>query len=226
MHEFFSSAILAVPLLIFATGMAWRIIRYVRGLDWMLDRVAYRPHLLQGLKGAAQSIAAWLVPFGTRSMRNAPVFTLCTFFFHIGVLFVPLFCLGHSVIVYSIFGFAIPAMPQPLADTLGLLAVISLAFLIFRRCFLPEARFLTTWREWLALALAGVPLVSGWCAANSLPGYEFWIRLHVASGVIFLATAPFTKLSHMVLFFLSRGQIGMDFAIKRGGEHRGSAFPW
>ena len=32
-----------------------------------------------------------------------------------------------------------------------------------------------------------------------------------------LVAIPFTKLSHFVLFFMSRMQIGMDFGIKRGG---------
>ena len=44
--------------------------------------------------------------------------------------------------------------------------------------------------------------------------------------VDFLILAPFTKLSHIVLYFMSRGQLGMDFAIKRGGATRGPVFPW
>ena len=31
---------------------------------------------------------------------------------------------------------------------------------------------------------------------------------------------PFTKLSHFLLFFLSRAQIGMDFGIKRGRHEK------
>jgi hypothetical protein len=40
-----------------------------------------------------------------------------------------------------------------------------------------------------------------------------------------LAAIPFTKLSHFVLFFLSRAQIGMDFGIKRGGT-KGKGLAW
>ena len=36
--------------------------------------------------------------------------------------------------------------------------------------------------------------------------------------------APFTKLSHIALFFCTRIQIGMDFGIKRGGMK--SNFDW
>ena len=50
--------------------------------------------------------------------------------------------------------------------------------------------------------------------------------VHVLTGELFLILAPFTKLSHIALFFMSRAQIGMDYAIKRGGAARGGAFPW
>ena len=47
--------------------------------------------------------------------------------------------------------------------------------------------------------------------------YSFWINLHILCGVTVLLLAPFTKLAHIVLFFCTRIQIGMDFGIKRGG---------
>ena len=50
--------------------------------------------------------------------------------------------------------------------------------------------------------------------------------LHIFAAELVLILAPFTKLSHIVLYFMSRGQLGMDYAIKRGGASRGPAFPW
>ena len=49
---------------------------------------------------------------------------------------------------------------------------------------------------------------------------------HILTGEAVLLLAPFTKLSHIVLFFMSRGQLGMDYNIKRGGHARETAFPW
>jgi len=40
-----------------------------------------------------------------------------------------------------------------------------------------------------------------------------------------LIAIPFTKLSHIVLFFASRAQIGMDYGIKRGGM-KGKSMAW
>lgn len=226
MQSFLAGPGLVISLLVFALGMAWRIVWYIRGLDWRLERVAYRPQFKRGIKGAASSVLRWLLPFGTFGWRSKPFFTLFTFLFHIGVVLVPLFLAGHAVIIRSTFGVRWPSMPQALADVLVLLAVIGLVFLILRRLTLPEVRILTSREDWIVLALAGVPLVTGFFAAAHLGGYDFWLTLHMLSGQIMLIAAPFTKLSHIVLYFMSRGQIGMDFAIKRGGEFRGPAFPW
>ena len=226
MQNFLAGPGLIISLLVFVFGMAWRVVWYVRGLDWKLDRVAYRPYFKQGLKGGVQSVLRWMLPFGTHGWRSAPFFTLFTFFFHLGVTFVPLFLIGHSVILRSTVGFGLPTIPQPLADFLTVTASIAFVLLVLRRLTLPEVRILTTKQDWRILALAGTPLITGCFAAFHLPGYSFWLTLHMLSGEILLIAAPFTKLSHIVLYFMSRGQLGMDFSIKRGGEYRGSAFPW
>ena len=72
-----------------------------------------------------------------------------------------------------------------------------------------------------------MPFLTGIVARFELCGnYEGWMLAHVLFGELFLILAPFTKLSHIALFFMSRAQIGMDYAIKRGGAARGGAFPW
>lgn len=226
MQDFLAGTGLIISLLVFILGLAWRIVWYIRGLDWKLDRVAYRPHFKLGIKGGVQSALRWMLPFGTYGWRSKPFFTLFTFLFHIGVVLVPLFLTGHSVMLKKALGFGLPSMPQGLADFLTVLAVLGLVFLVLRRLTLPEVRILTSREDWLVLTLAGLPLVSGCFAAAHLGGYDFWLTLHMLSGEIMLIAAPFTKLSHIVLYFMSRGQLGMDFAIKRGGEYRGPAFPW
>ncbi|CAK7035997.1 MAG: hypothetical protein DELT_00566 [Desulfovibrio sp.] len=226
MQNFLAGPGLVISLTVFFLGMTWRVAWYLRGLDWRLDRVAYKPYLKRGMKGAVQSVFAWLLPFGTHAWRKAPFFTAFTFLFHLGVILLPLFLAGHTVLMRSALGFSLPAIPQGLADFLTVGAIIGLAGLVIRRLTLPEVRILTTRSDWAVLALAGVPLVTGFLAAMLFGGYGFWLTLHMLSGEIMLIVAPFTKLSHIVLYFMSRGQIGMDFSIKRGGEFRGPAFPW
>ncbi len=226
MIAFLSGPGLLISLAVFFGGMAWRVVWYIRGLDWQLDRVAYRPHLKLGLMGAADSIWRWLVPFGTRGWREAPFFALAFFLFHIGAVLVPLFLAGHGVLLREAVGFSLPSMPQGLADVLTLAVLLGAFFLLLRRLTLPEVRLLSTKGDYAVWALAVLPFLTGYLACAHAPGYDFWLVLHMLSGEVMLIAAPFTKLSHIVLFFMSRGQLGMDYSIKRGGEYRGPCFPW
>jgi nitrate reductase gamma subunit len=224
--SFLSGPGLVLSLAVFFCGLAWRVIWYLRGLDWQLDRVAYKPHLKRGLLGALDSIVRWLLPFGTRSWRQAPVFSAAFFLFHGGAVLVPLFLAGHGVLLHESVGFSLPSMPQKLADTLTAGALMGAALLLARRLALTEVRILSARSDYAVWALAAAPLLTGFLACMRAPGYEFWLLLHMFSGELLLVLAPFTKLSHIVLFFLSRGQLGMDYSIKRGGEWRGPCFPW
>jgi nitrate reductase gamma subunit len=102
---------------------------------------------------------------------------------------------------------------------------VSVIFLVLRRIALPEVRLMTTAYDYLLLAIAVAPFVTGFIAFHGAADYRFWIIAHVLSGEIFLVAIPLTKLSHFILFFLSRAQLGMDYGIKRGGmKNKGIAW--
>ena len=148
------------------------------------------------------------------------------FLFHIGVVIVPLFLAGHMVIMQERFGFSLPSLPMWFSDAFTVLAIVGAFMMILRRVALPEVRFLTTLGDWGILLLVLFVLVAGFLARMQAPGYESWLLWHIFAAELVLILAPFTKLSHIVLYFMSRGQLGMDYAIKRGGASRGPAFPW
>ena len=210
MYEFLTGPMLWAAFLIFVIGLARRVVLYIRGLDWRLERVAYGPGRKIGMKGAISSVLQWLVPF----------------LFHIGVVIVPLFLAGHMVIMQERFGFSLPSLPMWFSDAFTVLAIVGAFMMILRRVALPEVRFLTTLGDWGILLLVLFVLVAGFLARMQAPGYESWLLWHIFAAELVLILAPFTKLSHIVLYFMSRGQLGMDYAIKRGGASRGPAFPW
>lgn len=226
MYEFLTGPMLWVSLLVFVGGLAWRVVKYIKGLDWKLERVAYGPGREVGMKGAMSSVLQWLVPFGTHSWRKQPYFTIAFFLFHAGVVILPLFLAGHMVIMEERFGFSLPALPMCVSDTLTVLAILGAIMMILRRVALPEVRFLTNMADWGVLGLTLFVLVAGFLARLQAPGYESWLLWHIFAAELVLILAPFTKLSHIVLYFMSRGQLGMDYAIKRGGASRGPAYPW
>ena len=225
MYQFVTGPLAWVAFAVFFVGIAVRIVLYIRGLDWGLDRVAYRPHMKYGIKGALRSIFFFLIPFGTRTSRYYKGMTVLVFAFHIGLVFTPIFLKAHNIMLQQAFGFSLPAMPEWLADFLTVIVIVSGIVLLLRRIALPEVRIITSAYDVLVWAIAMAPFVTGFMAYHQAGGYDFWLIAHILSGEIMLIAIPFTKLSHFVLFFMSRMQIGMDFGIKRGGM-KNDGFAW
>ncbi len=225
MYEFVAGPLAKIAFLIFFLGLIWRFVYYVRGLNWQADRVAYTQFIGAGVKGAARSIVSWLIPFGTHSWRFYPGFTVLVFVFHIGILLVPLFLLGHNMMLADAWGFSLPTIPESLADTLTVAMLIAGLFILLRRIALPAVRILTKPYDLIVLVIAIAPFLTGFLARMQVGDYNFWLTTHILCGEIMLVAIPFTKLSHFLLFFLSRAQIGMDFGIKRGGM-KGRSMPW
>lgn len=225
MYQFVTGPLLWLSFIIFVVGCIVRIVRYIRGLDWQADRVAYSEHFSYGMKGAIRSVAFWLVPFGTRSWRSNPFFAVLFFIFHICLIVTPIFLLAHNIILKERWGFSLWALPESVADSMTIALIVSAIFIILRRIALSEVRILTSAYDYLVLAIAVAPFISGFIAHHLASDSSCWTIVHILCGEIMLIAIPFTKLSHFVLFFMSRGQLGMDYGIKRGGM-KGKGFAW
>lgn len=225
MYNFVTGPLAWLSFTMFFLGLTARIILYIRGLDWKLDRVTYTKNVTYGIRGASRSIFFWLLPFGTRSWRKNSGFTLTVFLFHIGLIFTPIFLKAHNVILNERWGISFWTIPDPVADLLTILVMVCVVLLILRRISLPEVRIITTPYDFLLLLISAAPFITGYLAFHQASGYQFWLITHILCGEIMLVAIPFTKLSHFFLFFLSRAQLGMDFGIKRGGM-KGRGFSW
>jgi nitrate reductase gamma subunit len=225
MYELVTGPLAWLAFGIFFIGVIVRIVRYIRGLDWKLDRVSYGVNTSYGIKGALRSIFFWIFPYGTHSWRNNPWFTFWVFLLHIGLLVTPVFLLGHNILLKERWGISLWTLPEAVADTLTVVVMIAVVFLVLRRIALPEVRLITTAYDYLLLAIALAPFVTGFLASHHIPDYTFWLIAHIICGEILLIAIPLTKLSHFILFFLSRAQLGMDYGIKRGGM-KGKGLAW
>lgn len=225
MHDLLTGPLFWLSLGICLVGMLARLIMYFRGLSWQLDRVAYKEYPALGAKGAWRSIYKWLIPFGTYGWRTQPFIALAFFGFHIGAVLVPLCLIGHNLFLEEKLGISFFTISNGLADFLTWAAIFSALFLILRRLVLPEVRIMTTLYDYLILLISLAPFVTGLMARYQVGDYSFWLNMHIFCGEILLIAIPFTKLSHVVLFFASRAQLGMDFGIKRGGQ-KGTKFAW
>jgi len=225
LYQFVTGPLAWLSFGIFIIGVIARTIMYMKGLNWQLDRVTYNVNTSYGIKGALRSVFSWMIPFGTRSWRVNPAFTIMVFVFHIGLLITPVFLQAHNIMLKERWGFSLWTISDKTADFLTIAMLLAAVLLILRRIALSEVRILTNAYDYLVLIIAVLPFVSGFLASHNAADYNFWLILHIVSGEIMLIAIPFTKLSHFVLFFCSRAQIGMDFGIKRGGM-KGSGLAW
>lgn len=227
LYDFVTGPLALVSLLIFFVGIIVRVILYIRGLDWRLDRVTYTVNVKHGIKGALRSLFFWLMPYGTRSWRVKPVVTLLVFALHIGILFTPVFLSAHNIILQEKLNFSFFTIPDGLADVLTIIVLISAVGLLIRRLALPEVRQITDAKDYVMIAITIAPFLTGFLAFHQVYDPHFWTIAHIISGEIMLVAIPFTKLSHFIMFFCTRVQIGMDYGIKRGGMKNGySGMNW
>ena len=225
MYEFVTGPLAWISFGIFFIGLIVRLILYIRGLDWKLDRVTYGENTSYGIRGGIRSIFYWLLPYGTHSWRNNPWFTFWVFVLHIGILVTPVFLQGHNILLNERWGFSLPTIPDVVADVLTVGVILAGFLLILRRIALPEVRIITSAYDYLLLAIALAPFITGIIARYSAQGASGWLIAHILAGEIFLIAIPLTKLSHFIMFFLTRFQLGMDYGIKRGGM-KGKGMAW
>lgn len=140
------------------------------------------------------------------------------FVMHIG-LFAIIFLFGpHIAIFESVFGFGWPNLPSGVIDALSAVTIISLAVALVMRLNNPVLRFLSTGGDYWAWFITLLPVLTGYLAFNHLLlPYTLMLALHILSVNLLLISAPFSKLTHMFSFVLSRWYQGYQ-AGRRGIE--------
>lgn len=212
LYDFASGPMTWLAFTIFFSGLAWRLARYRRKTT-----LAGKGMLSDFRSGwALSSIVHFLLPLN-RTVRSSPWSTAAGFALHIPLLTVALFFSAHVVMLEQSWGITWPSIPDVWADTLTILALASLAFLTAKRITHPTLRGLTETKDLAVLALVALPLVTGLAAHRQWGDYPTMLTLHVLSANLLLIAIPFSKLSHMVLFFVSRAATGSDFGKRRVG---------
>jgi nitrate reductase gamma subunit len=211
-YEFVTGPLAWLAFGIFVIGMIYRLISLHR-LASKKDKVIFN-HL--SLAWSLKSIVYWLIPFGSRSMREKPVVTIFTFVFHICLLGIPIFLLSHNILWDERWNISWWSLSETTADYLTLLFLVAAAGLIYRRIMAAEVKIVTTAYDYVLLAIVIAPFVTGYFAYHQWFHYKTVLIIHILCGEIMLIAIPFTKLSHMLLFFLTRAHIGSEMGQRRG----------
>ena len=214
MYEILTGPLLWITFIIFIGGMLARLV-FLFHLSQKKDQVIYNH---TSFSWGIKSIVHWIIPWGSASMRNQPLFTLMVFSFHITLLAVPLFLHAHNIMWDEAFGLSLWSMPDTVADIMTIILIASACFLIIRRIRRAEVRILTSAWDYTLLILTTAPFITGFFAYHQWGPYEIFLIIHILSGQVLLILIPFTKLSHMILFFFTRAFIGFEMGGRRGAR--------
>jgi len=200
--DFARGPLFAVAILVFVLGMGRHVVLQVHGL---LANKGRRLQRVSWLRMMRESLG-WVVPL--RHLVRGTVFvSLTSFLFHVGALLVPLFYAGHVVLWQRFLGIGLPAIGRVTGDVLTLSTCACCLFLLCFRAVVPRARHLSRFGDYLVLVAIFVPFATGFMAAHPrfdpLPWTGMYL-VHILSAEVLLVAAPFTKLSHIVLFAFDR----------------------
>lgn len=211
-YDIASGPLVWFSLAVFVCGLAFRLIRYQRLMA--AARQGLPPDFRPGW--ALASVLRFLLPLN-RTALASPWSTLAGFCMHIPLLLVVFFLSAHVVMLEQSWGVSWPTLPDPWADWLTAASLFSLVFLAGKRLLSPTLKGLTESKDLWILLLVALPLATGLAAHLQWGNYPLVLTLHVVSAHVLLVVAPFTKLSHMVLFFVSRAATGSDFGKREVG---------
>ena len=93
-------------------------------------------------------------------------------------------------------------------------------FFLLRRIFSADIRLISTFSDYLLIFVTALPYLSGYFVTHgTLDNVAFLGEnmqlIHMLTGELMLILIPFTKLSHFILFFFSRGATAIEFG-RRG----------
>ena len=215
MSDFIRGPFVSIAFIIFILGLIFQLIQFFRltkEKEWV-----YPP---LDVKREKKTIGKWaifcLASLNGTLWKTDPLITAVTSVFHVLLILVPILLLGHNILLDQSWGLSLWSLPESITDILALVFLICVAFFFGRRLFLSRVRAITTLYDYVILLIVAAPFLTGYIAYHQWFNYGTIITLHILAGEVMLISIPFTKLGHMLFFFLYRFLIGNEYSFGRG----------
>jgi nitrate reductase gamma subunit len=170
-------------------------------------------------KAVARATLSWIFP--RRLLRARPLYSVASLLFHVGIILVPLFLLGHVALLSGWLPAGWPTLGPLAADVLTILCIVALGGLLVGRLASRTARALSKPQDVLILAVLFLLMLFGLFASH--PGWSPFdaramVLLHMLAGNLVLILTPTTKIAHCVLYPLTQliFELGWHFPAESG----------
>ena len=193
LYDLLTGPIMWVTFLLFAAGMVFKTISLVR------------------LVSAAQPGSVFINPNAgfSRSYKTSlaglyPVTTMISIVFHLILILLPLFIEGHNILLDTSWGFTLPMVPCHYADNLTMICIVCGLFFLFRRLLTKRVRAVSFFSDYMIIVMVILPFLTGFIAYHRLLPYYAVLNAHIITGQLMLVAIPYTRLVHMIAFFVVR----------------------
>jgi nitrate reductase gamma subunit len=215
MYDFIQGQLVSIAFVIFILGLIFQFFQFfklTKKKEWI-----YPPgEVKREKKTAGKWVTFCLASLNGTLWKTDPLITIVTSVFHVFLILVPLFLLGHNILLNQSWGLSLWSLPESITDILTLVVLICVGFFLGRRLFLSRVRVITSLYDYAILLIALAPFLTGYLAYHQWFHYDTVMTVHVLAGEVMLITIPFTKLGHMLFFFLYRFLIGNEYSFARG----------
>jgi len=215
-YSFVEGPLLWIAFLTFIIGSLIRVVIFFSE-SLKKDKIIYQ-HF--SWKYIFATFGRWMLPLNKDVAKN-PVFTILAYIFHVCLIVVPIWLFGHITLwEESRFELSWSSIPDGLADWMTLIFLAIALFFLLRRIISADIRLISTFSDYFILVVTALPFMTGYFLTHgTLDSIGFlgdnMTIIHMLSGELMLILIPFTKLSHFILFFFSRGASGIEFG-RRG----------
>jgi nitrate reductase gamma subunit len=217
MYDFIRGPLISIAFVIFILGLILQLVQFFKltnKKEWVYPPLETKLEK----KTLKKFIMSCLVSLNGTLWKTDPLVTIVTSVFHVFLIGVPIFLLGHNILLDQSWGLSLWSLPESITDVLTLVVLICVAFFLARRLFLARVRAITTLYDYVILLIAVAPFLTGYFAYHQWSNYDTVMALHILSGEAMLITLPFTKLGHMLFFFLYRFLIGNEYSFAKGAR--------
>lgn len=135
---------------------------------------------------------------------TSPTTIVVSCIFHLFLIITPIFLLAHNILIEEAIGFSLFSFSERFTNGLTFIFLICAAYFLIRRIFLPRLRVISSAYDYVILLISTAPFLTGCLAYYQAFDYKSFIILHMLTGELMLMAIPFTKIYHMVFFFVGR----------------------
>jgi nitrate reductase gamma subunit len=203
-----------VATMVFIGGIAYRVAQFFRLTK--KKEMAYCPTQSIRMDSPEERKLRLVLFLQNTLLGRHPVMAIVALVFHFCLFAIPVLTHAHNLLLRESWGISFFSLPNAVIDVMTVVVLLGVVFFLVRRLVVPRVRAVSSFQDYLVLALAAAPFLTGFIAYHQWASYRTVLTVHVLAGELMLAAIPFTKLTHMIFFFFARTLFGTEFSLWRG----------